>query len=257
MPKESAGRQKFLHVEIPVRPRRHPKGTTKTTATKVSAAPTITTTPTTTTITSAYREKPPSQTSPRSRRRASGTTRASAALIANLPRALKEKLYRHETIEIFEAVVIPFNKQKEHALQEQASSLKPRQEHNKRGSSRHPTCYSRKAPSVSPPPIASSSKATRHRNLIVSSDEDSGPEHQREEDYEEEEEEEGLSMSSLILNTTGVAQKKSRQTKSLNKDKLKATSPGRSNHRNITKLRKRLLAEVELDEDAGIGEFDS
>lgn len=252
MPNESAGRQKFLHVEIPVRPRRHPKGTTKTTATKVSAAPT------TTTITSAYRENPPSQTSPRSRRRASGTTRASAALIANLPRALKEKLYRHETIEIFEAVVIPFNKQKERARQEQASSLKPRQEHNKRGSSRHPTSYSRKASSVSPPPIAPSSKATRHRNLIVSSDEDSGPEHQREEDYEEEEEEEeGLSMSSLILNTTGVAQKKSRQTKSPNKDKFKATSPGRSNHRNITKLRKRLLEEVELDEDAGIGEFAS
>lgn len=247
MPKESVGRQRFLHVEIPISPRPRPKAktttTTKTTATKVAATPI-----TTTTVTSAYREKPPTQTSPRSRYRSSGTPRAAAALISSLPRALKEKLYRHETIEILDAVVIPYSKKKERACQEQASSLKPCQGHNKQGSSRNLTSYARKPSSSS----ASLSEATRRRTLIVSSDEDSGLEHQSDEDHEEEE---GLNMSSLLRNTIRVAQKRSRQTKSPTQGKSKAASSGRSNHRNINKLRKRLLEEVELDEDAGIGEF--
>ncbi|KAF9389624.1 hypothetical protein CPB97_011034 [Podila verticillata] len=249
MPKESVGRQRFLHVEIPIRPRPRPKAktttTTKTTATKVAATPI-----TTTTVTSAYREKPPTQTSPRSRYRSSGTPRAAAALISSLPRALKEKLYRHETIEILDAVVIPYSKKKERACQEQASSLKPCQGHNKQGSSRNLTSYARKPSSSS----ASLSEATRRRTLIVSSDEDSGLEHQSDEDHEEEE---GLNMSSLLRNTIRVAQKRSRQTKSPTQGKSKAASSGRSNHRNINKLRKRLLEEVELDEDAGIGQLPS
>ncbi|KAF9383957.1 hypothetical protein CPC16_008659 [Podila verticillata] len=224
-----------------MRPRPRPKAktttTTKTTTTKVAATPT-----TTTALTSKYREKPPTQTSPRSRHRSSGTPRASAALIASLPIALKEKLYRHETIEILDAVVIPYSKQKERACPEQVSSSKPCQGHNKQGSSRNPTSYSRKPSSLS--------EATRRRTFIVSSGEDSDPERQSDGDHEEEE---GLNMSSLLQNTIRVAQKRSKQTKSPNQGKSKATSSGQFNHRNIKKLRKKLLEEVELDEDAGIG----
>ncbi|KAF9300259.1 hypothetical protein BGZ74_008087 [Mortierella antarctica] len=90
----------------------------------------------------------------------------------------------------------------------------------------------------------------------MDSDEESDGEYQRDEDYEEGSE---MSMSSLLRrtklawNTTKVAQKGPRQTKLPNKGKSSASSPG-SSHRNKTaKLRKRLLEEVELDEDAGIG----
>lgn len=92
----------------------------------------------------------------------------------------------------------------------------------------------------------------------MDSDEESDGEHQHDEDYEEGSE---MSMSSLVRrtklawNTTKVAQKGPRLTKLPNKGKSNASSPG-SSHRNKTaKLRKRLLEEVELDEDAGIGEF--
>ncbi|KAG0097588.1 hypothetical protein BGZ93_002426 [Podila epicladia] len=90
----------------------------------------------------------------------------------------------------------------------------------------------------------------------MDSDEESDQEYQRDEDHEEGGE---MSMSNLVRgtklarNTTKIAQKEAGQTKLPSKGKYKTSSTG-SSHRNKTaKLRKRLLEEVELDEDAGIG----
>ncbi|KAF9316705.1 hypothetical protein BG003_001672 [Podila horticola] len=67
-----------------------------------------------------------------------------------------------------------------------------------------------------------------------------------------------MSMSSLVRrtklvqNTTQVAHKQPGQTKSLSNGKSKTSSSGTTHRIKTEKLRKRLLEEVELDEDAGI-----
>ncbi|KAG0028010.1 hypothetical protein BGZ82_008652 [Podila clonocystis] len=87
----------------------------------------------------------------------------------------------------------------------------------------------------------------------MDSDEESDREFQGGEDYEQGSE---MSMSSLVRrtklsrNTTKVAQPI--QTESPSKGKSKTSSLGSNHRKKNEKLRKRLMEEVELDEDAGI-----